>query len=279
MATIDSLANETLCKIMDMLNEPSPRWHSSHYLLHGRYHALRASALVCSRWRDPAQRALFDEVEVYDRYQNRTQQLLATPRPSRHHTKALWVFDLEWNEALAVVELYDGLQEFKLDLRGTLRWNELTRPCFAVTLRSALSDIGPNLQTFIIESSSLGVLESCIDTFPIFKSLDLFSWSSYATNYPLKADDTEHLGTILDAFPSPATLRHLSIGTDDFSSLQHIIEILSHPTLALLTELDFPSLPASGPIDQASAVDAMGKACEDRGIRWSMGSKEVCFFR
>ncbi|KAL8290274.1 hypothetical protein RQP46_003213 [Phenoliferia psychrophenolica] len=183
MATIDSLANETLCKIMGMLKNPLPGWDDEADSLLGRYDALRAAALVCSRWRDPAQRALFDEVQVCALYQNRIQQLLATPRPPRHRTRAL---------------------------------------------RQA--------------SQCLGI-----------------------------SADTEHLRTILDAFPSPATLTHLSFGTDDFSSLEHIIPILGHPTLALLTKLDFPSLLASAPIERASAVAAMAKACEDRGVQWSMG--------
>ncbi|KAL8290277.1 hypothetical protein RQP46_003216 [Phenoliferia psychrophenolica] len=91
----------------------------------------------------------------------------------------------------------------------------------------------------------------------------------------LEASDTANLRTILDAFPSPATLTHLSIGTDDFSSLEHIITLLGHPTLTLLARLDLPSLPAIAPIEQASAVAAMGKACEDRGIRWSMGGTDM----
>ncbi|KAL8290227.1 hypothetical protein RQP46_003166 [Phenoliferia psychrophenolica] len=50
MATIDSLANETLSDIMEMLKEPSLTvWQNGEGLPTGRYDALRAAALVCSR--------------------------------------------------------------------------------------------------------------------------------------------------------------------------------------------------------------------------------------
>ncbi|KAL8277881.1 hypothetical protein RQP46_009700 [Phenoliferia psychrophenolica] len=61
------------------------------------------------------------------------------------------------------------------------------------------------------------------------------------------------------------------IGTDDFSSLYHILPLLGHPILAHLTKLDFPSLPLSTPAEHSSGVAAMAKACEDRGIQCSMG--------
>ncbi|KAL8277921.1 hypothetical protein RQP46_009740 [Phenoliferia psychrophenolica] len=203
MATIDSLANETLCKIMGMLKEPLLEWSLS--LPPGRYNALRAAALVCSRWRDPAQRALYDEVEISDRYPLRAERFF----------------------------------------------------------------------TFIVEADSQRVLASCLDIFPTFRALKSFSWNGYDDLRPLKASDLENLHTILDAFPSPATLTHLSIGTNDFSSFEHITPLLRHPTLSLLTKLDFPFLPASAPIEQASAVAAMAKACEDRNICLSMGGAEA----
>ncbi|KAL8290273.1 hypothetical protein RQP46_003212 [Phenoliferia psychrophenolica] len=184
MATIESLANETLCKIISMLKEPSlSPWQVNFGLNVPRNDDLLAAALVCSRWTDPAQRALCDTI--------------------------------------------------KIDLRRD--------PLKLQQLR---------------DSSS-------------------FFWHGFNPNYPLKASDTANLPTILDAFPSPATLTHLSIGTDDFSSLEHIIPVLGHPTLALLTKLDLPKLPVIAPIEQASTLAAMAKACEDHGIRWSMGGIKV----
>ncbi|KAL8290292.1 hypothetical protein RQP46_003231 [Phenoliferia psychrophenolica] len=56
---------------------------------------------------------------------------------------------------------------------------------------------------------------------------------------------------------------------------RHITEILSHPSLTLLNKLDLPSLPTAAPIEQASAVAAMAKACEERGIQWSMGGRKM----
>ncbi|KAL8290275.1 hypothetical protein RQP46_003214 [Phenoliferia psychrophenolica] len=135
----------------------------------------------------------------------------------------------------------------------------------------ALSLIGRNLQTFIIESDSysLDILESCMDTFPILTSLRSFSFHGCG------APVTAKLRPSLDAFPSPATLTHLSIGTTYFSSLDHISTLLDHPTLSLLTKVDLPYLPSSTPAKDARYVAAMAKACEDRGIRLSMRGREV----
>ncbi|KAL8290270.1 hypothetical protein RQP46_003209 [Phenoliferia psychrophenolica] len=145
-------------------------------------------------------------------------------------------------------------------------WNDLARPCFAV-----------------VQSISDDILETYLDTFPIFEALNSFSWHGYNPAYPLAASDNARLRTLLDAFPSPATLTHLSIGTNDFTFLKHIVALLEHPTLALLTNLDFPLLPATAPIDieQPSArskVDAMAKACKERGIQLSMEGIEARAF-
>lgn len=53
MTTIDSLAYETLDQVTELLHQPRP-WHPD----------LLSSALVCRRWRDLAQRALFAECQL-----------------------------------------------------------------------------------------------------------------------------------------------------------------------------------------------------------------------
>ncbi|KAL8277925.1 hypothetical protein RQP46_009744 [Phenoliferia psychrophenolica] len=102
----------------------------------------------------------------------------------------------------------------------------------------------------------------------MLQTIRSFSWHGYYSGDPLRASDTANFRTILDAFPSPATLTHLSIDTGDVYSLEHIVELLGHPTLALLTKIDFPSLPRPTPLRWASAVATMTKACEERGIQW-----------
>ncbi|KAL8277847.1 hypothetical protein RQP46_009666 [Phenoliferia psychrophenolica] len=76
--------------------------------------------------------------------------------------------------------------------------------------------------------------------------------------------------TFLDALPSPATLRHLSIGTIDFSSLVHVMPTLAHPALTRLTQLEFPLLPAKTPLPPIA--DELTEACQSRGIRLRIGS-------
>ncbi|KAL8277858.1 hypothetical protein RQP46_009677 [Phenoliferia psychrophenolica] len=178
---------------------------------------------------------------------------------------ALWAnFDEEATAFLAAISSASKYSLKNLHLRTFHNPNE-------VKLGPALSDIGPHLEALVLDTDPHGTLESCLDIFPILKSLQSLSWNGLGRFYPLTADHTANLGTILDAFPSPATLTHLSIGTEDFSSLHHITPFLSHPTLALLAKLDLPFLPSSTPAEQASDVAAMAKACEERGIQWSMG--------
>ncbi|KAL8277859.1 hypothetical protein RQP46_009678 [Phenoliferia psychrophenolica] len=243
MATIESLANETLLQILGELkpDRTGPGRSDNWGRQPGRYDALQAAALVCRRWRDPAQQALFQEVELAVHLRLRAEHFLACPARLRHHT------------SLKILHLrtFHNLNEVKLG--------------------PALSDIGTHLHTLVVESDPHGILDICLDIFAIFKSLRSFSWNGLGRFHRLTADHTADLGTILDAFPSPATLTHLSIGTDDFSSLHHVTPLLSHPTLGLLTKLDLPSLPSPTPAEEASVVAALAKACEEHGIQWSMG--------
>ena len=87
MATIGSLAPETLDKIMRMRRDALLlSWNDQP--TKGRYDGLRAAALVCSRWRVLAQRALFDEVVLTHKASKYTSQLfLASLAQARHHTR------------------------------------------------------------------------------------------------------------------------------------------------------------------------------------------------
>ncbi|KAL8277887.1 hypothetical protein RQP46_009706 [Phenoliferia psychrophenolica] len=252
MATIDSLANETLAHIMEMLKKPTIiTWRDSTSPSPARYDALRAAALVCSRWKDPAQRALFDDVQLDYRYTRRYKRFLASPVQSRYRTRSLRVLGHSWGAALEVADA--------------------SMPLLCPALRE--SDVGPHLECLIL-NAPYQVLQGYIDIFPLFEALKSFSWHSFDVPNSLRIYDVEDLRTILDAFPSPATLLHLSIGIDNFSSLEHIITLLGHPTLSLITNLDLPVLPvlpSLAPAEEASVVVAMAQACQDRGIQWSMG--------
>ncbi|KAL8291539.1 hypothetical protein RQP46_002517 [Phenoliferia psychrophenolica] len=90
MATIDSLANETLSHIIELLmGPPLPDWDNSGERPKGRYDALRAAALVCARWRDPAQRALFDELHLPDPSDSRGPLFCASAARPRYRTRSL----------------------------------------------------------------------------------------------------------------------------------------------------------------------------------------------
>ncbi|KAL8281413.1 hypothetical protein RQP46_006097 [Phenoliferia psychrophenolica] len=258
MATIDNLASETLYHIMEMLKEPSPDWEDGTSPP-GRYDALRAAALVCSRWWDPAQRTLFDEVVISDEdYFPKAQLFSDSPARSRYRTRSLCTSGhLDWSLVLDVAEECNGLRELRA-MGGSrpMIWSDLTRPCFAglkgidicggsfmlrasrealetlelripaneAALSSALLYVGPHLRHLVLDAT-YRVLKTYLNFFPVFRTLESFS----------------------------------CIGTNDFTSLTNIIAILDHSNLILLTKLDFPFLPSSVPPAHASVVASMAK--------------------
>ena len=130
MATIDSLANETLDKIMGILQGPAftsrEEWPKTD-----RYDALRAAALVCSWWRDPAQRALFEEVALIPYTCKIVSQLfLASPAQSRYRTRSLWVDSAPrwWDVAQACDRLENLVLGCPIDLEQS--WAVLASPSF-----------------------------------------------------------------------------------------------------------------------------------------------------
>ncbi|KAL8281420.1 hypothetical protein RQP46_006104 [Phenoliferia psychrophenolica] len=133
MATIQSLANETLAHIMDMLKGPPRDWDDT-ITPRGRYAALLAAALVCSRWRDPAQRALFDQIVIFDSVHiAQSRKLLKSPAWRRYRTRSLCIVGhLDWSQVLEVAEQCNGLCEL-MSMGGSIPivWSDLTRPCFS----------------------------------------------------------------------------------------------------------------------------------------------------
>ncbi|KAL8277900.1 hypothetical protein RQP46_009719 [Phenoliferia psychrophenolica] len=281
MATIDSLADEILDQIMEMLKAPTlDTWDETAPPSPGRYNALRAAALVCSRWTDRAQRALFDDIELECLQDLKfSKSPLSSGGPGqRTGSLPMQLSSLGLCTACSVQQYptaaFTAILNASrhtlqiLHLQNYRREEDMSLLCPA--LRE--SDVGAHLKSLVMEAS-YEVLQGYIDIFPILETLKSFSWYGYDSLAPLKTPDVEnlHLRTILDAFPSPATLLHLSIGIDSFYSLDHIVAILGHPTLKLLTSLDLPFLTSSTTAEEASKVAAMAKACEDYELQWSMG--------
>ncbi|KAL8290186.1 hypothetical protein RQP46_003125 [Phenoliferia psychrophenolica] len=136
MATINSLANETLCMIMGMIKVPSRplRDIARSYLPDSYYDSLRAAALVCSRWRDPAQRALFDSIILDTTIISRNKKLLTSPARSRYRTRSMEIKGRATGGWLDVAKGSQGLEELILRVDGytsTLRWELLAHPCLA----------------------------------------------------------------------------------------------------------------------------------------------------
>lgn len=157
----------------------------------------------------------------------------------------------------------NALQKIHLRIPPTLPY---------IPLAPALRVIGPPLRrirTFILDAAHTSVMGD-LDIFSEFTSLGSFSWNGPLSGYPLKTAATETIQSIIEAFPPPATLRHLSVGTNDLSSLELIVSLLPHPTLSLLINLELPCLPA--PTPPPAIADELADACKSRGIRLKIGS-------
>lgn len=136
MAYIDVLATETLCDIFRMLKDPVSRdWDED--VGRGRYDALRAAALVCRRWRPPAQLALCEELDISSRtHPRRAKRLLGSATAAGFSTQSLRVDRVDPVVWLQLANARNGLKTLIIIDPYTApisRWgsNVLTRPCFA----------------------------------------------------------------------------------------------------------------------------------------------------
>ncbi|KAL8281411.1 hypothetical protein RQP46_006095 [Phenoliferia psychrophenolica] len=355
MATIDDLPYETLSLIMNYLKGPSSFWDTPR----GRYDALRAAALVCSRWRDPAQRALSKEVVISQDDSHRAIRFLASPAKPRHRTRSLCTHGLPLIPLVKAVAVMCYPAISNLEITGSkgdlLDWNGLSSTAFAgelldqgVSLKMRLSSLAMRIQLdegegatnflaalasssqetlktlrldfytsdsskpprviyhrtdndkarlptalrplgthirFLILQSPWDNLEQNLNIFPVFQALESLSWhgSSSQPLHPLLDVLMGGLHSILDAIPSPATLRHLSIGVgaNDFALLLTFSQFLSHRALKLLTILDFPFLAsatlAKRDLYYQSLAALMARECEERGIKLRIGGTVEVF--
>lgn len=139
MATIDSLPNETLSHIMTMLKEPTIlSWDNVSTQEVGHYDALRAAALVCRRWRDPAQRALHESVSIPGlAFHAMGHLFVESLARQRYQTRELHIGTLDSTDAwLSVARACVGLAALTLldyDLTAAdsrTRSNAFADPCF-----------------------------------------------------------------------------------------------------------------------------------------------------
>lgn len=124
--------------------------------------------------------------------------------------------------------------------------------------------IGPGLRTLILESAH--------DVFD--EHLDLFGTCNSLSDLRISCCNAEtinaiHLGAILDALPSPPTLRSLSIDVFIPKYLSSFLPLLENMATSLLERLSFQRLPTMWSEDPL--VGAMEAACEARGIQMIYG--------
>ncbi|KAL8291473.1 hypothetical protein RQP46_002451 [Phenoliferia psychrophenolica] len=141
MATIDNLPNEVLLDILEFLKGPPLLgWDNWDDEYEHWYDDLRAAALVCSRWREPAQRALFDELNIPWTTHPRVPNFLASPARLRCRTRSLSLFVSDDDRPelwLAAAKACTGLERLTMldDMNWSLdyqmEWGEFAHPAFA----------------------------------------------------------------------------------------------------------------------------------------------------
>ncbi|KAL8289981.1 hypothetical protein RQP46_002920 [Phenoliferia psychrophenolica] len=115
-----------------MLKAPSlPLWDMSPSFPPDIYNDLLAAALVCSRWRDPAQRALFDSVFLDRSRILRDQKFLTSPARPRFRTRSLKVKGCATSRWLDVARATRGLEDLTIRESIVLRWDCLCDASFA----------------------------------------------------------------------------------------------------------------------------------------------------
>ncbi|KAL8290204.1 hypothetical protein RQP46_003143 [Phenoliferia psychrophenolica] len=357
MATINNLPNETLYHIMEMLEPPSlPVWDmaSEYELPPGSYDSLRAAALVCSRWRDPAQRALFDSIRLDTGNVTRRQKFLRSPARARYRTRSLEVLGraLSTDWWLDVARATRGLEELSIRTSIVSQWDLLSDTCFAglkhlhlvrpedfkdstrlnpvlsmrleslalwlyetvgsaktspafvaalftasstslqtlhlkIFNRESESSIAPsfhliasNLRSLILESTH-DVLEGHLDLLSACTSLEHLALKRDAFEYESDIPNdcpasVLHMQAILEALPSPPTLRHLSLDLDERLDLVPIANLLKHPALGLLAKLGLPRMAVR---DGKDVSLEPRRQLEDAVVQALLSMKETCEHR
>ncbi|KAL8290238.1 hypothetical protein RQP46_003177 [Phenoliferia psychrophenolica] len=303
MAPIDSLANETLCKIMSMLKEPSlPLWDAGESFPPGSYDDLRCAALVCSRRRDPAQRALFDTLLIDDsklvRNENYWNWLSDPCFAGLKHLTILWPEAFNDSAGSARI-LTMRLESLALWLSGRVP----PGPAFIAALFAASSAslqtlhlklenlgseisvhtsfhlVGANLRTLILESAS-DMLEGNFNFVSACTTLEhlVLNWDvddHFRNRYNYQPSLPFHIQAILDALPSTPTLRHLSLNFYEPDDLDRIVTLLNHPALEILAKLELPKMALRGGKD-ASLEPLRASELEDAVVQALLSMKETC---
>ncbi|KAL8277985.1 hypothetical protein RQP46_009617 [Phenoliferia psychrophenolica] len=185
MATIDSLPNETLDKIMEMLKTPyRADWENRWLDETGRNDMLQSAALVCSRWRDPAQRALFSDVHISSyNHPLRHDRFLAAPAHLRRQTRSLRVIYRDKKRWPEVVEMTGGITQLSvLDEDGgeMMNWGELARLKHLSVMSPEYLEDPVDVKTLLpMRLSSLGLW--LVSDTPSFKFIDAILSTSAET--------------------------------------------------------------------------------------------------
>lgn len=129
--------------------------------------------------------------------------------------------------------------------------------------------MAPGLRTLVVETRYGSAFAGYEDLFATLSSLECLHLHPNSSGYD--SPDAAQTRQILDALPSPPSLRQLSVGTGLFSQTRHFVSIISHPALSILEELAFPFL-SSAVRDDLPPGLAIELACEARGVRVNFGT-------
>ncbi|KAL8290162.1 hypothetical protein RQP46_003101 [Phenoliferia psychrophenolica] len=323
MTTIDSLPNETLSKILDLLKGDRPTWSGPPRLpAAGQNDSLRAAALVCQR----AQRivtsptrhrfrtgSITTEGERPDAWlavaESVVWDVLARPcfTDLEHLSfKGPLIFKAPSNanvslsmhlRSLAMIlgATYAAPQSFADSTRGLITalcsssrhslqnlTLQLRHSSAEELVRDALPFFSEGLTTLVLEAWGYNAFESQTHQSTLFWSLKTLKFHWFPSQV-FRGFDHRYLAAVLDALPSPPTLRRLSLSTgpipptfsqiDRYQQLVPLVHLLDHPALSLLDALELPHLPSphSEAQEPVGILVTIAQACEAHGIklRWS----------
>ncbi|KAL8289983.1 hypothetical protein RQP46_002922 [Phenoliferia psychrophenolica] len=240
MVTIDSLANETLYDIMEMLKPTDlPLWDSGEELPSGSYDSLRAAALVCSRWRDPAQRALFNNILIGSNDSLRHHNFIASPARPRYRARSLEVMGRSLTKSgwLDVARATQGLEKLSIQPSSDCDSEVFSDPCFAglKTLRLSCPETfqGPvdaaAILAMRLESLSLWLYEAndVPPTSPAFIASLFAASSASLLTLHLKIYDNQSETSIIPSFHLVAASLRTLILESAYDVLEGHLDLLS----------------------------------------------------
>ncbi|KAL8290604.1 hypothetical protein RQP46_002862 [Phenoliferia psychrophenolica] len=252
MATIDSLPNETLCKIMSMLKESLPKWNFVN--CHG-LQSLTLYGNIAGSWDQLASSSFADLKSLSIVIASPQARVIkSSPLPMRLSSLRIRASGRQ-SESTLITALFTASSQSLERLRLAIYDVESEIPFIPV-----LRLVAPRLRTLILDTRH-NIFEGDLGVFSSFECLEYLAFP--AVFFHGEGINPAHLGAILNALPSPPTLRHLHLRLDSVASIASFPPLLENSALSNLY-----GLVVSIPHDARLSVpwSKLKQACKGRGI-------------